>query len=73
MEPGIAEQMADVLEKEILSLEAMPYRCPERRRGVYANKGYRQLFIKSYTVIYRIDEASKTVIVVTVRYSGSEF
>ena len=51
----------------------MPYRCPERRTGVYANKGYRQLFIKHYTVIYRVDEESKTVLIVTVRYSPSQF
>ena len=73
LEPGTAEEMADSLEEGILSLEAMPYRCPERKRGIYANKGYRQLFIKNYTVIYRVDELSKTVIVVTVRYSGSNF
>ena len=73
LEPGTAEDMADALEDGILSLEAMPYRCPERKRGIYANKGYRQLFVKNYTIVYRIDEESKTVIVVTVRYSGSNF
>ena len=38
-----------------------------------ANRGYRQLFVENYTAIFRIDEAKKTVIVVTVRYSPSEF
>ena len=33
----------------------------------------RQLFVENYTAIFRIDEAKKTVIVVTVRYSPSEF
>ncbi len=51
----------------------MPYRCPERKRGVYANRGYRQLFVENYTAVFRIDEVKKTVIVVTVRYSPSEF
>lgn len=73
LEPGTAEDMADALEEGILSLETMPYRCSERKRGIYANKGYRQLFVKNYTVVYRIDEANKTVIVVTVRYSRSDF
>ena len=73
LEPGTAESMADALEDGILSLETMPYRCSERKHGAYANKGYRQLFVKNYTVVYRIDEASKTVIVVTVRYSASNF
>lgn len=73
LEPGTAEKMIDALEDGIFSLESMPYRCPERKRGIYANKGYRQLFIKNYTAVYRIDEVSKTVIVVTVRYSASDF
>lgn len=72
-EPGTAEGMADALEDGILSLETMPCRCPERKRGIYANKGYRQLFVKNYTIVYRIDEESKTVIIVTVRYARSEF
>ncbi|EEG49076.1 hypothetical protein [Blautia hydrogenotrophica] len=51
----------------------MPYRCPERKRGGYANRGYRHLFVENYTAVFRIDEAKKMVIVVTVRYSPSEF
>ena len=27
------------IEDAILSLETMPYRCPERKRGAYANRG----------------------------------
>lgn len=41
----------EALEAGILSLAELPYRCPERRVGVYANRGYRQLFIRNYTVI----------------------
>ncbi|MBE6998041.1 MAG: type II toxin-antitoxin system RelE/ParE family toxin [Ruminococcaceae bacterium] len=73
LEPGTAIKIIEALEKGIISLESMPYRCPERKRGIYANQGYRQLFIKNYTVVYRIDEVSKTVIIVTVRYSASDF
>lgn len=73
LEAGTAEKLIDTLEQEILSLESMPYRCAERKTGAYAGKGYRQLFVKNYTVIFRIDEAHKTVIVVTVRYSPSQF
>ena len=72
-EPGTAGSMIDALEEGILSLEQMPYRCPERRTGSYANKGYRQLLIKNYAVIFRIDETQKQVIVVTVRYAKSHF
>lgn len=72
-EPETAAALLDALEEGLLSLETLPYRGPERRRGIYANKGYRQLFVKNYTVVYRVDEETKTVIVVTVRYSASEF
>lgn len=72
-EIGTAEKMADVLETAILSLDEMPYRGAIRRTGAFASRGYRQLFVKNYTIIYRIDEAAKTVIIVTVRYTPSSF
>ena len=72
-EPGTAADLVDTLEKEILSLERMPNRCPERRVGAYVDKGYRQLLVKNYAVIFRVDEERKNVIVVTVRYAPSQF
>lgn len=72
-ELGTAENVLDLLEEEILSLESMPYRFPERRIGSYANRGYRQLIVKNYAVIFRVDEAHKQVIVVTVRYARRQF
>lgn len=38
--------------------------------GRYAGKGYRQLLIDDYIVIFRINEADKTVYVVTIQYQG---
>lgn len=73
VEPGTALKLVERIENTIFSLETMPYRCPERRRGAYAYRGYRQLLVENYTVIYRIQESEKQVIVVTVRYSSSEF
>ena len=70
--PETALGLVDNIEKEILSLEEMPYRFPERKTGAYANKGYRQLFVGNYTVIYRIDEKRRQVIVITIRYSPSQ-
>lgn len=72
-EPRTVLNPVNRIEDAILSLETMPYRCSERKRGAYANRGYRQLFVENYTVVFRIDEAKKTVIVVTVRHSPSEF
>jgi plasmid stabilization system protein ParE len=73
IEPGIALSLVDKIESGILSLDFMPHRCPVRNIGTYANKGYRQLFIKNYTVIFRIDEENKQVVIITVRYSASNF
>ena len=72
-EPSVALSLVDEIESAILSLEDMPYRCPERKIGIYANRGYRQLFIKNYTAVFRINEQTKTVVVVAIRYSPSEF
>ena len=49
----------------------MPYRGATRKIGRYANAGYRQLFVENYTIVYRIDEDKKLVIIVTVRYTPS--
>ena len=57
-EIGTAERMADALEDAILSLDEMPYRGSIRRTGAFANRGYRQIFVKNFTIVYRIDEAT---------------
>jgi len=71
--PETALKLVDEIEQKIMSLRNMPQRCPVRHGGAYANKGYRQLFVKNYTIIFRIDEKSSQVIVVTIRYSKSNF
>lgn len=72
-EIGTAEKLTDTLEEAILSLEEMPYRGSIRRTGAFANRGYHQLFVKNFTIVYRIDEIRKMVIIVTVRYTPSSF
>lgn len=72
LEQDTARKLVEKIENEILSLNRMPYRCPERKTGAYGNRGYRQLFVENYTVIFRVDE-EKIVIIVTVRYSPSQF
>jgi addiction module RelE/StbE family toxin len=71
--PEIAMNLVDELEEAILSLENMPYRGSERKVGSYANRGYRQIYVKNFTIIYRIDENRHFVIIVTVRYTPSNF
>ena len=68
-----AMNFVDKLEEAILSLEIMTQRFSKRQVGAYTNKGYRQLFVKNFTVIYRIEETSKKVFIITIRYSKSNF
>ena len=44
-----------------------------RRTGAFANRGYRQIFTKNFTIVYRIDEAKKMIVIVTVRYTPGSF
>ena len=71
--PETAIGMIELLESAIYSLEDMPQRGAERKVGLYANKGYRQLFIKNYTIVYKIGEKEKIVVIHTVRYTPSLF
>ena len=73
IKPGVALNLIDEIETAILSLDIMPHRCPERKTGAYGNKGYRQLFVGNYTALFRIEEKSKLVKVITIRYSSSQF
>ncbi len=72
-EPSTAIQMIELIEENILKLDTLPHRGAERKLGLYAKKGYRQLFVKKYTIIYRIDEDNKQVIIITIRYSESNY
>ena len=69
LEPETALKLVGRLEYAIFSLETLPHRCPERRVGAYADRGYRQLLMENYTIIFRIDEEYRQVIVITVRYA----
>lgn len=73
LEPGAALNMVEELEKAIFSLEQLPERGAFRRIGAYANGEYRQLFVKSYVIVYRVLKEKKEVHIVTVRYAPSNF
>ena len=64
-----SSHMVDALETAILSLAQFPERGAIRRVGAYSNKDYRQLFLKNYTIIYRIVKQKKEVHVITIRYT----
>ena len=68
--PENAKGQVDRIKKAVLNLSAFPQSHQRRNEGRYAEKGYRQLLIDNYLVIFRIDEADKTVYVITVQYQG---
>lgn len=71
--PDAALSTVKTIEDAILSLDDMPGRGALRKTGEYANCGYRQLFVKNFTIVYRIDETDRLVIIITVRYSRRNF
>lgn len=72
-EPLAAANIIDSFEKAILNLESFPERGSIRKSGIYANKNYRQLFVKNYVIIYKVLTTQKEVHVVTIRYAPSNF
>ena len=43
---GFQYWLVNDIEDTIFRLESLPYRGAERKIGLYANKGYRQLFFR---------------------------
>lgn len=68
--PENAKGQIDRIKKAVLSLDTFPQSHQERNEGRYAGKGYRQLLIDNYIVIFRIEETSKTVYLITIQYQG---
>lgn len=68
--PENAQNQTDRIWKALRALENFPQSHQERTVGKYANKGYRQLLVDNYIVIFRIDNTNKIVHVVTVQYQG---
>lgn len=65
--------IVEKIENAIFSLEEYPFRGAERKQGFYAYKGYRQLFVSGYIIVYEVFEQERIVAIVTVKFSGSEF
>lgn len=70
LSPENAKGQTDRIWDAIRMLEQMPEAHQDRLVGRYAGKGYKQLIIDNYLVIYKMDNISKKVFVVTVQYQG---
>lgn len=70
---NVASNLINKIRDSILGLEEMPERGAIRKVGRFADSGYRQIFVKNYIVVYRVNTDHHQVIVVTVRYTPSHF
>ncbi len=68
--PYNAREQIDRIKDAILELKYLPQSHQDRLSGRYADRGYKQLIIDSYIVIFRIDESEKIVWIVTIQYQG---
>ena len=68
--PENAKAQTDRIWRAIKKPEIFPGSHQDRLEGKYAGKGYKQLLVDNYMVIYKIDETEKTVYVITVQYQG---
>jgi len=72
-ERDTANSLLDELEEKIKTLESMPFRGSLRKIGIFANQGYRQLFVKNFSIVYKVDIQLNQVVIITIRYSKSDF
>lgn len=68
--PENAKRQVDRIKNAILQLNTFPQSHQERVEGRYAEKGYRQLLVDNYIVIFKINGEHNIVTVVTVQYQG---
>lgn len=71
-EPLIAKNQTNRIWDAINSLSLFPYSHQDRLVGRYADKGYKQLVVDNYLIVYKIDESLKQVFVVRIQYIGRD-
>ena len=69
-EPAAAKNQINRIWDAIFKLKVFPYAHQDVIFGKYASKGYKQLLVDNYIVIYKINEEEKQVYVITVLYGG---
>ena len=71
--PTAASAFADEVQKCYDVLEQMPYLYEQCRDLHLSAKGYRKAVIKHYLLIYRVDEAQKTVYLLRFFYGRQNY
>ena len=70
MSPENAKAQTDRIWDAIKSLEQLPESHQDRLVGRFAGKGYKQLIVDNYIVIFKIDKEQNRVYIVIVQYQG---
>ena len=70
MSPENAKGQTDRIWDAIKSLEQLPESHQDRLVGRFAGKGYKQLIVDNYIIIFKIDKEQNRVYIVTVQYQG---
>ncbi|MBF0710461.1 MULTISPECIES: type II toxin-antitoxin system RelE/ParE family toxin [unclassified Gemella] len=73
MAVNAAINTVDKIQTAILSLEKLPKRGSERKIGRYKSKGYLQLFVGTYIIVYRVEEHKKQVVIITIQNMRQSF
>lgn len=66
--PDSAKQQTNRIKLAIKNLSTFPQAHQKRNIGKFANQEYRQLLVDNYVVIFKIDETSKIVNIITIQY-----
>lgn len=70
MSPENAKGQTDRIWDVVKSLEQLPESHQDRLVGRFAGKGYKQLIVDNYIIIFKIDKEQNRVYIVTVQYQG---
>ncbi|MCL2426655.1 MAG: type II toxin-antitoxin system RelE/ParE family toxin [Oscillospiraceae bacterium] len=72
-EPVVADEIVNEILDATLTLEEMPERIALVKDARLAEKGIRPLYVKNYTVFFRIEKSKKIVDIVRVMYSKRDW
>lgn len=70
-EPEIARSVIEKIHETIHSLDTMPHIYHQISKGKYARKGYRQVTVKNFAIIYTVSVKQKRVSIVSIRHGAS--
>ena len=72
-EPNTAFKIYNLIKKEVLSLDKMPFRFAVVNEEPYRSMGIRRIPVENYTAFYIVDENEKTVHIFRILYNRREW